>query len=443
MKTLEFPEIVSSRNGDTENEQPQETAAVTKFDWLPDSILGEILSRVPAKTVFRCMSVSKPWLSVIDSHSFSRAHFSRSSVCPLLVFSDPSGRKSNRILHLVEGRSHSELDPKIGLSKLSSRIEFPDVMKGPSSFLRGVNTNATSCEGVVCWATRRGAGDILLCNPITGEYVTLNHQVRNRNNEREVASVFIGLGFSRVTKTFELLKMMLGNINNAELSIAWWPELCTVGTKSWRRVGDVVAPQLDFTRKVFDVIYINGAIYWRYKGEPSICSFDFDRLLFKVILLPEFDGLLVENSFINMSLGVLADSLCVSLISANDGHVEVWAITNNNVGCQAAWRKLYNVETTTTLFEHGGRLWPRGQYRTIKYMENEKILMHDWRTTFLLYDPVTRSESFFHLVESSNLEKMRTLLHLQVVPHLPSIISLKDTLNIQEESVKILKAYSR
>ncbi|KAI3465862.1 hypothetical protein Pfo_022525 [Paulownia fortunei] len=184
------------------------TNNLKKLQQEPSLILGEILSRLPAKTVFRCMSVNKSWLSVVDSHSFSRAHFSRSSVCPLLVFSDPSGRKSDRILHLVEGRSLSEPDSKIGLWKLSSSIEFPDV-----------NTNATSCEGVVCWATRRGAADILLCNPITGEYVTLNQQVRDRNNEREVASVFIGFGFSRVAKMFKLLKMTPGNINDVKLNM--------------------------------------------------------------------------------------------------------------------------------------------------------------------------------------------------------------------------------
>ncbi|KAK6142306.1 hypothetical protein DH2020_022654 [Rehmannia glutinosa] len=433
--TLEFP-VLRNEEDHTDNKQNQEIVAETQIDALPYAILADILTRVPAKTVFLCKTLAKPWLSVIDCPQFAREHFSRSKMCPLLVFTDPLGRKTNRIFHLVEAQTVSDFNPM----KLNSRIEFPDVMRGPSSFLRNVNTNVISCEGMLCWGTRRGAGDIVIANPITGEYATLNH---HPERGQEVTSTFVGLGFNRVTRTYELLRMTLGSVDDPDCPIAWLSEICTVGSKLWRRC-DVVEPQLSFTRKISDVIYVNGSLYWTYKCDTTICRFCFDNASFRVVLLDEIDDLMTSaDSFLIGSLGVLDNSLCVSFISQYDGHVELWTLTTTNiVGCQGTWRRVHIVETLTTRYEHSGRLWSRGEYRVIRYLDDGKILLHDWRATFLLYDPVTENEGFFRLLEHSNIEGLRSLLHLQVVPHVPSLVSLKDTLNIQEDNVEVWKTYN-
>ncbi|KAI3457108.1 hypothetical protein Pfo_013771 [Paulownia fortunei] len=450
VKTLQFPIVLATNDEEQPQETPSEPQEITRkpqetpteIHLISDPILEEILSRVPAKTVLRCKSVSKPWLSIVDDPIFARTHFSRAPICPLLVFSDKSGYKSTRIMHLVEGQTVSDLDPRINKSKLTSRIHFSDVVT--CSWTRGcflpVNANVTSCEGVVCWASHDGPGDyIFVCNPVTGEYVTLNSPSSGQDN----VYVFIGLGFCRATKKFELLRMSRRRVKNKAEVSPWWPEVLTVGAATcWRRAGDGTS-QLDLSRKISEVVYVNGAIYWRYNGDSTICSFHFDRVLFQVITLLQMNLLMLDtNSFAskNMSLGVLANSLCVSLVSPDDGHVELWVMESYSV-YQVPWSKLCDVETETTYMEHNGMLGSRGQYKAIKYLDSGEILMHDWRKTFLIYDRITEKERHFCVLEHSSLEDMSTCLHLQVVPHIPCLVKLKDALSMEEERVKVLKAY--
>ncbi|KAL7143648.1 hypothetical protein ABFS83_08G206400 [Erythranthe nasuta] len=416
---------------------PPPAAEPTELAFIPECIIEEILTWVPAKTVFRCMAVNHPWLSILDNRRFFQKHHSLSSARPLVVFSDPLGGKANRILHLYEGRTSSDFQPRT-TRNLSTRIDFPDIARGRCTFLHDVNTLVTSCKGLVCWATHRGAGDVVISNPITGEYVLANTHARGRNSLREVASVFIGLGYSRRSNTFELLKMTLGLLDPIDFTMGWYPELLALGAKSsWRPAGE--ASEFDFSRKVCDLVNVDdGTVYWRYKEEPSICSFDFDRTLFRFVDLPEFEGPVLKT----VSLGVLNNALCVSFVSPDDSHVELWsAVTVDNGGPHGvgtAWKKLYHIETVTTMLENSGRVWSRGAYQPVMYVEANKILMHDWRTNFLMYDVATRSESVFPITEDINVEDGHRAA-VQVVSHVPNIICLRETLNIQEGNVRILR----
>lgn len=438
MKTLRFPVIsYIDEQMDGDDEQPPQESAV---DFVPDCIMEQILVQLPAKTVFRFMAVSKSWLSMIDCRRFAVEHLSRSVACPLLVFNDPMCIKGTRILHLDEGRTVSDFEPGPTANRITTRIEFPDFVRGRCTFLHGQNTLATSCKGLVCWATRGGAGDIIVCNPITGEYAFMNNHGRGKNNQREVAASFLGLGFSRTTNTFELLKMTLGTLEDDPLSLAWWPELCRVGGKSWRKACDVA--QVDFGRRVYDIVYVSGAMYWRYEdGEDEICTFDFDRNAFRIMLLPDSDGSVLKP----VSLGVLNDFLCVSFVNPNDGHVELWVPSHNDIGLQVNWNRVYSIETLTTRLEHSGGVWARGEYQAIRFMGDGKILMHDWETTFLVYDTVTGAEKLVRLVEDLNdvEETTNNRLLWQVVPHVPNIMSMKDILNLREGHVRIMKVESR
>ncbi|KAL7099113.1 hypothetical protein ACP275_09G062000 [Erythranthe tilingii] len=445
MKTLEFQ---TTTNGGAaagadpmEEDDQQQVAAVpppeepTELDSISYHILEEILTRVPGKTVFCCMAVNTPWLSILDNRRFFKKHHSLSSARPLVVFSNPLGSKSNRVLHLYEGRTASDFEPRT--RNLLTRIEFPDMARGRRTFLQGVNPLVTSCKGLTCWATRRGGGDVVISNPITGEYILANTNARGRKSYREVASIFVGLGFSRRTNTFELLKMTIGLADQNDFSMTWYPELLALGARSWRRAG--VAPQLDFSRMIYDLMYVDdGTMYWRYKNEPSICAFDFDLTLFRVVDLPEFEGPVLKT----VSLGVLDDTLCVSFVSPDDSHVELWSasktVVDHNGGAHGPgqttnWKKLYHIETLTTMLENSGRVWSRGAYRPIMYVENNKILMHDWRTNFLMYDVVTGSESVFPITEDIRDEDGHRMA-VQVVSHVPNIISMRETLNIQQGS---------
>lgn len=437
-KTIQFSIILGADDG----EQPQETAAELK-----DDIIEEILSWVPAKSVASWKSVSKPWQRMLDKPIFARIHFSRAPVCTLLISGGKAVCRSCRIIHLVEGRSASDLDSKTDNSKVISRFDIRNRAAAEPSKVKdvflGMNTNATSCEGLLCWtAYDQNRGDcIIICNPIAGEYVSLSSSPMD---EDEIYA-FIGLGFRRETKKFELLRMA-ARADDDEEDPLWWPEVRGVGESCWRRVRGGTS-QLVLCRTISQVVYANGGVYWSYDGDSVICCFDFDNSMFQIMSLPKMSLPVLEANGIalrNMSLGVLDGKLCASLIDSFDGHVEL-SVLENVAGSGLQWKKLYDVETKTTMLEHCGILWPRGQYKTIKHLSNGEILMHDWRGKFVIYDPITMEERHVCLLEDSRLEEDLNndgVDDLQVVSHVPCLVKLKDVLNVDGVEVQVMEAFN-
>ncbi|KAF5818729.1 putative F-box domain-containing protein [Helianthus annuus] len=72
MKTLEYEYDEQSTAADNRSTKK----ATTSF---PGEIIEEILSRLPAKSILRFRSVSKPWLSLISTPSFTKLHFTRAT----------------------------------------------------------------------------------------------------------------------------------------------------------------------------------------------------------------------------------------------------------------------------------------------------------------------------------------------------------------------------
>ncbi|KAL1555693.1 putative F-box/kelch-repeat protein [Salvia divinorum] len=439
--TLQFPILLAASSADAADELP-ETAAELK-----DDILEEILSWLPAKSVLRWKSVSKPWQRMLDKPVFSRIHFSRASACPLLVSGGRSVCRSCRILHLVEGRSVSDLDSGAWSSRLISRFDIrtragaAEPSKVQDVFLRP-NTNATSCEGLLCWtAYDQNRGDcIVVCNPITAEYVSLSSSPMDEDD----IYAFVGMGYSAAKKRFELLRMA-ARADDEEEDMFFWPEIRSVGgggDGSWRRVGGGTS-QYVLCRTIAQVVYVSGGVYWSYDGYSVVCCYDFDNALFQIAALPKMSLSMLETNSIaskSMSLGVLDAALCASLVCPGDGHVELFVLETATAGLQ--WRKLYDVETKTTFLEHAGILWPRGQYKAIKYLSRGEILMHDWRGKFLIYNPVTKEERHVCVLEDSRLEEdLRNdgVDDLQVVSHVPRLGRLREALNVGEEEVQVMK----
>lgn len=434
--TIQFPIILAVDDG----EELQETEADLK-----DDIIEEILSWVPAKSVLCWKSVCKPWQRMLDEPIFARLHFSRATVCPLLVSGGKAVCRSCRIMHLVEGRSVSDLDSGSCNSKLISRFDIRTrAAAEPSKFkdvFLGLNTNATSCEGLLCWTSYdQNRGDcIIISNPITREYVSLSSSPMD---EDEIYA-FVGMGFRRETEKFELLRMA-ARADDDEEDPLWWPEVRGVGDSSWRRAGGGTS-HLVLCRTISQVVYVDGGIYWTYDGDLVICCFDFDRAMFQVVALPKMSLSMLETNSIaskSTSLGVLDGALCASLVCPGDGHVELFVLEDvASSGLQ--WKKLYDVETNTTYLEHIGILWPRGQYKAIMHLNHGEILMHDWRGKFLIYDPVTKEERHVCLLEDSRLEEdLRNdgVDDLQVVSHVPRLVGLKEALNVDGVQVQVMDA---
>ncbi|EYU37355.1 hypothetical protein MIMGU_mgv1a026116mg [Erythranthe guttata] len=403
-KTIMFP-IVLPTTGDAEEQNQQNAAAAeaehraageeeivgkrkemkTQIESLSNNILEEILSRIHTKTVVGSKILSKPWFSMVDHPVFALTHFSRQPVSPLLLAT----------LYF----------PGINNDDVATTSAAADV----TSRFAPVNSNVVSCEGIVCWALYHSHSSvrIFLSNPITSDCFVLDPPP----NESDTVYVFIRLGFVPRTKKFELLRMSRTGAKNSAEVAPWVSEVFTLGVPDphWRQVR-VATLKLDLAQTVSEVIYVNGALYWRYIGDSSICSFNFNTRVFQYIRIPQMNLMLadaIKDYFDSktMSMGVLANSLCVSLFSVEDGHVSLWVLETHSINSVDVdqlipWSKVCDMDSHTTSMDY------------TRMMGWREILMHDWRETFLIYEPITGRERVFRALEHSSIEEMRTSLHV-------------------------------
>ncbi|XP_059658896.1 F-box protein At3g07870-like [Cornus florida] len=143
-----------------------------------------------------------------------------------------------------------------------------------------------------------------ISNPILGEYVALPKPKTQTGDD----FVAFGFGFSSATNQYKVVRIVLktGWVRGAGESLT---EVCTLGTGTWRNVGEGLFPDPE---KLCGVIQ-NGALHWIVgfivdrKISYSLYSFDIEDEQFRPIPLP----LDIQNNMDLVNLGVLGNCLCV------------------------------------------------------------------------------------------------------------------------------------
>lgn len=110
-----------------------------------------------------------------------------------------------------------------------------------------------SCNGIICLSVLKDGFQepILICNPITGEYLYLKGF--KENNGSWVNSIHGGFGYIPQTKEYKVVRIIYSN-GSSRGAIQGY----TLGAGSgWRNKG-VIMPRLDSLHGV----YFDGAIHW-------------------------------------------------------------------------------------------------------------------------------------------------------------------------------------
>ncbi|XP_017252319.2 F-box/kelch-repeat protein At3g23880 [Daucus carota subsp. sativus] len=118
-------------------------------DSLPPELVTEILLRLPAKSLLRCKSVCKSWLSLISNPSFIKSHLNFALLAS----------KTKPTLLVIE-YPHEQ----VALDMNDSLIHINCVVM-PWCFVTHVLVVGT-CNGIVCLDTMHGA-EVCLWNPCT------------------------------------------------------------------------------------------------------------------------------------------------------------------------------------------------------------------------------------------------------------------------------------
>ncbi|KAI3953621.1 hypothetical protein MKW92_013905 [Papaver armeniacum] len=271
------------------------------------TILREILSRLPIKSLMRFKCVSKHWqFSICQDQGLIDLHFTRSKErCPDLFIVVPSYTKV-------------ELSKRNGYVGIRDYKYKQSVLLGNlfESGTRAIRTTVTRLEqesfcyteilnpvnGLICFVNRRLAA-VRILNPTTRESTPWIASSLRQKKYNFIADYSCGIwlptyffGFDPVTKqhkvlcTWRVRGPVTRNSNVVKIGkdIQWadFCEVLTVGENTWRYIYEKVP----FSYTVKFSVYANGFIYWGKQsiGIPEILNaFDVGQEKFKVIQVPQ------------------------------------------------------------------------------------------------------------------------------------------------------------
>ncbi|WOL02764.1 hypothetical protein Cni_G11483 [Canna indica] len=219
-------------------------------------ILFCILSRLPLKSVMQYCCVSKLWFDVIKSPEFRDLHSTVSPPDPTLLL------LSRRLLR---GNVISISPMKIS----GHHLYISD--NSITNFISSSSWNLVgACNGFICFVSFDHE-QILVCNPITRELVTLPKPTTAY--PPDVTTIY-GFGFDSSSGKYKVICVSYSNEllhNDANTRVS--AKVCTLGSAgSWRAVADFPQPPSGLP------VFANGFLHWSVFPEffiqERIISFD-------------------------------------------------------------------------------------------------------------------------------------------------------------------------
>uniref|UniRef100_A0A2N9EXS9 F-box associated beta-propeller type 3 domain-containing protein n=1 Tax=Fagus sylvatica TaxID=28930 RepID=A0A2N9EXS9_FAGSY len=289
---------------------------------------------------------------------------------------------------------------------LNTKIHLPLPQTSTSCFTEQDFGIVNSCNGLLCLSKSIRNNPHFICNPITGEFITVGHEEKEKSLW---GSVFPGFGYCPKSKKYKVVRLVI-RLENMFQRMA---EVYTLGSTdtSWRSIGS--AP-FDFDLALFPT-YLNGVIHWVKASDDEKKKEKFNE----VLPPPHFGEKHKEKeNLYNLNMGVLGG--CLSLCDYTCvGHLDIWMM--KEYADPASWTKEYVISV------HFG-----GIYRPIKLLENGDLLMMYKKRELVAYDPIQGCFRYIH-IQGVHSE-------FEAIIHVPSFIPLKDAVGEDHLNVQNVKA---
>ncbi|XP_047941813.1 F-box protein CPR1-like isoform X1 [Salvia hispanica] len=377
------------------------------FKYLPSEIVLNIFSRLPTRAAMACKCVCKPWLSLLATPEFVNPHMSRS--VPGLAVETHSN--SFEIIEFVDELGLDvEVEHRWDVA-FNFSLPFDEPIHSSANgliFLRGFDH-----------------GDLILCNPITRDYIKLPSPQQTTSEDQLVSENF-GFGVSGTTGQYKVVRVFVEKPLHEEYENDPLPfefqyecQVYTVGTGSWRKVPSG-NPHL-FCEDLWGVL-LNGNLHWMVIDITTghylerISCFDLETERFSTLTVPPPCGIGSRDC---KTPSVLRGCLCVSHITA-DGEIVIWLM--KEYGDEKSWTKeVFVVDVLRGLsdelhvcpirvFENGDILMGWAGGRTFYYSNKTKTLDYDvkFRGDHSSYISTTMYAASFVSLKNFGMENVRS-----------------------------------
>ncbi|KAL9380553.1 hypothetical protein Peur_026210 [Populus x canadensis] len=289
---------------------------------LPQEIIVDILTCLPAKSLIRFKCVCRSWRSLISDPQFAKLHLKRAHEDEninhqrLLIAADP--------LYSVDFEAASDGDNGNTLVKLP----YPNAESHNDSFAVGLFLG--SCDGIVCILNE--VDSVVLWNPSTRESKKLSGPSSSLHKD-----FWTGLGYDSSTDDY---KMVIASSATASTrSDQIMVEVFTLKTNTWRTVQGSLP---GITLGSYYGEFWNGALLWLGKQESDaahhldvIVPFDIEKEKF-------MEALPLPNHFYTAVLSISGNCLCVfGTLQPSGSYFEAWLASE--YGVKTSWRRLFAV----------------------------------------------------------------------------------------------------
>ncbi|XP_042513713.1 F-box protein At3g07870-like isoform X2 [Macadamia integrifolia] len=361
---------ILQKEEDEQMEKPMNIGVMSK---LPSEVVFDILSRLPIKTLARCRCVSKDMRRITHIRRFIQMHHNRAiqgDIPPsLLVHARYCIDELPNDIYLLQ---HDTCD---------DTLDGRAVVAHPQFSTRKKFEVVGSCNGLLCLSEPRHYGPRFVCNPVTGEYISLPKP--DKHTDFDIVS---GFGYDEMANEYKVVRMLFRSVDlecgSGTSTFKLEGEVYSLSLGNWRHIGD--APYA--LRGKASSAFVNGALHWMTDElRELIVSFDLGREEFRVV--PPPPGFVPGCRSHSLNLGVLGEHLCLFDYSIN-GQLEIWVM--KEYGMKWSWTKEYVISRKILGLDSG-------HFIPLRLMKNGELLIWYEDEGLGFYNPVKKEFRDFQI----------------------------------------------
>ncbi|XP_059289188.1 F-box/kelch-repeat protein At3g23880-like [Lycium ferocissimum] len=323
---------------------------------LPEEILVEILSRLPVKSLHRCMCVSNLFSCLICDPHFQNKHLRHAQSC--------SNLESKRLL------ANIDFDLRVSCSLFSACYNNtiawrPNYAASNNNEVRknfiSVVVRCSHVNGLFCVSFGPPLGcfdwfEICLWNPTSNELRRLPNSSSLSHEETEP---HYGLGYDSANDDYVVVRLITNRNDMITKKRSIRVELYSLKTDSWTTL---IQPfpyttLCDSRNTYFDCHFVNGRFHWMvlcdksgyHDFSPVIVSLDLSNYEYKDIPQPNYTK--VPNTFVGygdaIDIVVLDGLLCACCNYFERGSFDLW--TMKDYGVQQSWTMMLSISNKDIL----------------------------------------------------------------------------------------------